>query len=496
MKRQLFLPIGPIAALLLYFALEHLGHAQAAMAGTVLWMAIWWISEAVAIPVTSLLPIVLFPLLGITSLSTAAAFYGKDTTFLFIGGFLLALGVERSGLHNRIALMIVARIGASPSRLILGTLLATGFLSMWINSTAAVLVMLPIGLSLVGQAKGHARLGTALALAVAYGATIGGMATPVGTPPNLVMIALWKQQFPDQPPIGFGQWMLFGVPYALLFLLLTWGLMIHVMFRMPGPATVDRKQLRAELNALGPAGRDEKLAGLVFAITALLWITGDRIDFGGSFVFPGWRAAIGLKELGDPAVGMIGGLVLFLIPSKRSTSAEAAEGDPGSPQGSGRGSLLDWSFAEARIPWGVVLLIGSGFAIAGGIDASGLSSTIGSALASWRAGSETLQIGATAISVTLLSELGSNTAVASLVLPILARTAEVWHMAPLTILMPATLAASCGFMLPIASPMQAIVFASGQLTVKQMVKAGVWMDLLGVLLLMGLWALLGSAVFG
>ncbi len=485
MKRQHFLPLGPLAGLLLYFALKHLGHTQAAMAGTVLWMAVWWISEAVAIPVTSLLPLVLFPFLGITSLPTVAAFYGKDVTFLFIGGFLLALGVERSGLHNRIALKIVARIGASPSRLILGTLLATGFLSMWINSTAAVLVMLPIGLSLLSQAKGHVRLGAALALAVSYGATIGGMATPVGTPPNLVMISLWKQQFPDQPAIGFGQWMLFGVPYALIFLLLTWGLMIHVMFRMPGPATVDRKQLRAELNALGPASRDEKLAGLVFAVTALLWITGDKIDFNDSFSFPGWRAAIGLKELGDPAVGMLGGLVLFLIPSRdRQPTTDNRQR-----------TLLDWSFAEARIPWGVVLLIGSGFAIAGGIDASGLSSTIGSALANWRAGSEALQVGATAMSVTLLSELGSNTAVASLVLPILARTAEAWHMAPLTILIPATFAASCGFMLPIASPMQAIVFASGQLSVKQMVKAGVWMDLLGVLLLMALWALIGNAVF-
>jgi sodium-dependent dicarboxylate transporter 2/3/5 len=242
---------------------------------------------------------------------------------------------------------------------------------------------------------------------------------------------------------------------------------------------VDRKQLRSELKALGPASRDEKLAGLVFAITALLWITGDRIDFSDTYSYVGWRAAFGLNEMGDPAVGMVGGLVLFLIPSKTE-----------------KRSLLDWSFAEARIPWGVVLLIGSGFAIAGGIDTCGLSATIGNALANWRVGSEALQIGATATSVTLLSELGSNTAVASLVLPILARTAEVWHMAPLTILIPATLAASCGFMLPIASPMQAIVFASGQLTVKQMVKAGVWMDLLGVLLLMGLWALLGDAVFG
>ena len=486
MKRQHFLPIGPLAGLLIYFALRHLGHAQAAMAGTVLWMAVWWISEAVPIPVTSMLPIVLFPLLEITRLSTVASFYGKDVIFLFIGGFLLALGVERSGLHNRIALMIVSRIGASPSRLILGTLLATGFLSMWINSTAAVLVMLPIGLSLVSQAKGHARLGAALALAVAYGATIGGMATPVGTPPNLVMVALWKQQFPDEPPIGFGQWMLFGVPYAFIFLLLTWGLMIHVMFRMPGPASVDRAQLRKELAALGPASRDERMAGLVFAITALLWITGDRIDFSDSFSYVGWRAAFGLKEFGDPAVGMLGGLVLFLIPSRdRQPTTDNRQR-----------TLLDWSFAEARIPWGVVLLIGSGFAIAGGIDTCGLSTTIGNALAQWRAGSEALQIGATATSVTLLSELGSNTAVASLVLPILARTAEVWQMAPLSLLIPATLASSCGFMLPIASPMQAIVFASGQLSVKQMVKAGVWMDLLGVVLLMLMWALVGEAVFG
>lgn len=478
MKRHHFLPLGPLAGLLLYFALKHLGHTQAAMAGTVLWMAIWWISEAVPIPVTSMLPLVLFPLLGITSMSAVAGFYGRDIIFLFIGGFLLALGVERSGLHNRIALLIVSRIGASPPRLILGTLLATGFLSMWINSTAAVLVMLPIGLSLVSQAKGHARLGAALALAVAYGATIGGMATPVGTPPNLVMVSLWRDLFPERPPIGFGQWMLFGVPYAFLFLLLTWLLMTRFLFRMPGPATVDRAQLHRELQALGPAGRDERLAGLVFAITALLWITGDPIDFSDTLHFAGWRKAIGLTALGDPAIGMMGGLALFLIPAK-----------------SEKRGLLDWSFAEARIPWGVVLLIGSGFAIAGGIDASGLSTTIGTALAGWRMGSESMQVGATALSVTLLSELGSNTAVATLVLPILGRTAEVWGMLPQVIMIPATLAASCGFMLPIASPMQAIVFASGQLSVKQMVKAGVWMDLIGVALLMLLWALIGSAVF-
>lgn len=479
MRAFLFRSAGPLAGLLVYLALRELGHAQAALAAVVLWMAVWWITEAVPIPVTALLPVVLYPLLGVQELAATAAYYGRDIIFLFLGGFLLALGVERSGLHHRFALWTVSRIGASPPRLVLGTLLASGALSMWINSTAAVLVMLPIALSLLKTTGPEKGLGAVLALAVSYGATIGGMATPVGTPPNLVMMAMWKQEFPAEPAIGFGQWMLFGVPYALLFLLLTWWLLTRVLFRLPQAAAVERSALRAQRKALGKVTRDERLAGIVFTLTAVLWITGDRIEFSDTLAFPGWRGPMGLGAVGDPAVGLFGGLLLFLIPSDREKRA-----------------LLDWDFAQARIPWGVVLLIGSGFAIAGGIDASGLSATLGKALVGWHMGSDTLQVGAIAAAVTLLSELGSNTAVASLVLPILARTAEAWHMAPLMVMIPATLAASCGFMLPIASPMQAIVFASGHLTVKQMVKAGVWMDIIGVLLLMGLWAVLGAAVFG
>lgn len=498
MKRLLFTLAGPVCAVLLYALLKHVGEAQAAMAGIVAWMAVWWISEAVPLAVTSLLPVVLFPLLGICDLPKAAGFYGKDVIFLFIGGFLLALGIERSGLHKRIALHIVHRVGASPSRLILGSLLATGLLSMWINSTAAVLVMLPIGMSLLSAAPGHARLGAALALAVGYGATIGGMATPVGTPPNLVFTEQWKQFFPERDAIGFGQWMLFGVPYAMLYMLLTWLLMTKVLFRMPGPASVDKRALRDQIRALGPASRDEVLSAIVFGITALLWITGDRIAFSDDVVFSGWRNNewVDLKGFGDPAVAMVGGILLFLIPSSdRPGGGSTFNGSP-LAAAPARRSLLDWDFAQARIPWGVVLLIGSGFAIAGGIDASGLSATIGEALATWRAGSETLQVGAIATSVTLLSELGSNTAVASLVLPILARTAEVWGMLPQAVMIPATLAASCGFMLPIASPMQAIIFSSGHISVKHMMRAGIWMDALGVGLLMALWALIGDAVFG
>jgi solute carrier family 13 (sodium-dependent dicarboxylate transporter), member 2/3/5 len=481
MKRFLFQLAGPVAFALLYSLLHLAGsHSvrSALMAGIVAWMAVWWISEAVPLAVTSLLPIVLFPLCGISDLPKVAGFYGKDVIFLFMGGFLLALGIERSNLHKRIALHIVRRVGASPSRLVLGTLLATGLLSMWINSTAAVLVMLPIGLSLLSAAPGHGRLGAALALAVGYGATIGGMATPVGTPPNLVFMEQWKQFFPDRASIGFGQWMLFGVPYAVIYLLLTWLLMTRVLFRMPGKASVDRSALRVQIKELGQASRDEILSAIVFGTTAVLWITGDTMEFSKDFIYPGWRSIEWLAPVGDPAVAMIGGIALFLIPSRTKDHA-----------------LLDWDFAQTRIPWGVVLLIGSGFAIAGGIDASGLSTTIGQALATWKAGSDMMQVGVIATGVTLLSELGSNTAVASLVLPILARTAEVWGMVPQAVMIPATLAASCGFMLPIASPMQAIIFSSGHISVKHMMRAGVWMDALGVLLLMGLWALIGNWVF-
>ncbi len=492
MRRILTLLSGPAAAAVVFFLVQRYGELPARMAGVVVWMAVWWITEAVPLAVTALLPIVLFPLLGITDLPKVAGYYGRDVIFLFLGGFLLALGIERSGLHKRIALHIVHRVGASPSRLILGSLLATGLLSMWINSTAAVLVMLPIGLSLLSAAPGHERLGAALALAVGYGATIGGMATPVGTPPNLVFMEQWKQLFPERAPIGFGQWMLFGVPYATLYLLLTWLLLTRVIFRLPGKASVQKHALSEQIEVLGKASRDEQLSAIVFGITALLWMTGDRIDFSEQFVFRGWRNNpwVDLRGFGDPAVAMVGGILLFVIPSR----SRVANGQPTTD--SGPRTLLDWDFAQARIPWGVVLLIGSGFAIAGGIDASGLSDLIGTALAGWRMASEAMQVGAIATGVTLLSELGSNTAVASLVLPVLARTAEVWGMLPQAVMIPATLAASCGFMLPIASPMQAIVFSSGQLSVKQMVKVGVWMDVLGVVLLMGTWVLLGRAVFG
>lgn len=485
---------GPALALLVFALMRHHGDQPAVMAGLVAWMALWWITEAVPIPVTSILPLVLYPLFGIDGVPATAAHYGKEIIFLFLGGFIIALGIERSGLHKRIALHIVARLGGSPGRLVLGMMVACAVLSMWINSTATTLVMLPIALSLIDDEDApiavRQRMTIPLLLGVAYGATIGGMATPVGTPPNLVFLELWRQMYPDQESIGFGQWMSVGLPFAAIFLLLGWLLLTRVVFKLGTQMLGDADAVKERLKALGSASPDEKRAGLVFAAVAILWMTGDDLRLGESFRLPGWRALTGFTAVSDAAVAVAGAVSLFLIRS-------APGGRPGAPisigatlpEGTGTTAvvtkpLMDWNFAEQRVPWGILLLLGGGFALAAGVDKAGLSAIIGGSMEGLGSLPLPLLIGALALIVCLLSELGSNTATASLVIPILAAMAARWGMDPQSILWPATLAASLGFMLPVASPMQTIVFGTGRIPMQQMVKAGVWMDLIGVALLM------------
>lgn len=485
MKRVLLLLSAPLSALVLYAAMRHLGQPQAAMAGLVAWMALWWITEAVPIPVTSILPLVLFPVLGIADVPSTAAHYGKEIIFLFLGGFIIALGIERCGLHRRIALTIMARVGGSSSRLLLGLMAVCALLSMWINSTAATLVMLPIALSLVDDEEApqasRKRLTVPLLLGVAYGATIGGMATPVGTPPNLVFLSLWKQLFPGQDAIGFSQWMATCLPLSILFIGMAWLLLARVIFDLRKDTLGEAEAIKGRLKALGRASRDEWLAGTVFALVAVLWMTGDTLKHDGEVLFKGWRdRAEALGQVSDAAVAVLGAVLLFLIPAKRHRGRQT---DAYSMHEEGR-TLMTWAFAEQRVPWGVLLLIGGGFALAAGVDASGLSGVIGEAMAGLGSLPMVLLIGSTALIVCLLSELGSNTATASLTLPILAAMAERWGMDPQSILWPASLAASLGFMLPVASPMQTIVFGTGRIPMHQMVKTGVWMDLIGVLLLM------------
>lgn len=478
MRTHLLRLSGPVLGLVVYALLRYLGHAPAAMAGVVTWMAVWWISEAVPLAVTSLLPLVLFPLLGIDTMGGTATNYGKEIIFLFLGGFLLALALERAQLHRRIALRIIGRIGGTGPRLIAGMMVTSALLSMWMNSTSCVLVMLPIALSLLdsdGDPALRKQLTVPLLLAVSYGATIGGMATPVGTPPNLVLLEVWRDHWPDRPPIGFGQWMSFGIPLMVIYLGIAWLLITRWVFKVPKDHISPPAEVKARLASLGKVTYAERVAAIVFATVAVLWVTGDDLTFGNGFALHGWRGRTGLTSFSDGAIAILGALMLFLIPIPQALDGDAESRPPH--------ALLTWKYAEANVPWGILLLFGGGFAIASGIDRSGLAMDMVAGMERLKGLSPPLLIGAVSGVVCFLSELGSNTATASLTLPILAQSTEAWGIDPQALLVPATLAATLGFALPVASPMQAIVFGSGRIPVREMVRAGIWMDLIGLVLL-------------
>ncbi len=472
-RSSFFRILGPVSALAVFLFLKDQGENPALMAGLVIWMAIWWISEAVPIPITSLLPLVLFPLLGIEDLHSTAANYGNEVIYLFLGGFLIALGIERSGAHRRIALGIVSLIGGSPARLMLGIMVACAMLSMWINSTAATLVMLPIALSLLDDEDAPVlvrdRLTIPLLLSVAYGATIGGMATPVGTPPNLILKGFLQNRSADGAAIGFGEWTAFGIPIAVVLIAFAWLVLSRIVFRVGKEPLGDADSIAARRKALGPLTGTEFRSLLVFGAVALAWITGDDLDLSKDLVVKGWRSISFLAGVGDASIAVAGAIALFVIPAVRTSVMDSTP------------RLMDWDFAVVRVPWGVLLLIGGGFALGSGVESSGLSRLIGLALADLGDLPPVLLIGSVVLIVCLLSEVGSNTATASLVIPILAGAADSWGMDLQALLIPATLGASLGFMLPVASPMQTIVFGTGRIPMQQMVRAGVWMDLFGVL---------------
>lgn len=468
---------GVVAALAVGFLVaspdEH--PTLAAMAGAATLMAVFWIFDVLPIAVTSLIPLALFPLLGVASPQAVAGSYGKPIIFLFLGGFILALGIERAGLHRRIALRIIHTLGAGPRRLVLGFMVSSWALSMWISNTAAVMVMLPIALAVLRSRQesepdgDHARFATALMLGVAYAANIGGMATLVGTPPNLVMPQVQLDLFPDSPAISFSQWMGFGLPIAAAFLLVGWLLLTRVLFRLPAAAAhTDSGAVRDALRALGPVRRDELLTGLVFAAVALLWVTGSPIGD-----FPGWRAIDGLATVGDESVAIAGAILLFAIPSAERP-----------------GALMDWQTA-LHLPWGVLLLFGGGFALAAGFQQSGLSGAIGEGLGGLAGLPPWLLVGAVCLVMTFLTELTSNTATANLILPIVGKAAVAMGLDPRALMIPATLSASCAFMMPVATPTNAIVFGSGAVSVAQMARAGLVFNLVGVVLVT-----LGFLLFG
>ncbi len=438
-------------------------------------MAWWWITEVIPVPATALLPLALLPMLGVQPVQEVAACYGDPTVFLFMGGFFLAVAMQRWGLHRRLALHVISLLGTNPRTVVLGFMIAAAGVSMWISNTATTLMMYPIALALVAHLgegssvadrKRRAHLRTALMLGVAYAASIGGIGTLIGTPPNLIFAAQLRRLFPQAPTIGFLEWMKVGIPLVVLFLPLSWLVLTRVALPV-GRERIEggREVVEKELAKLGRPCRGEWMVGTVFVVTALGWVGRADIDLGFLHI-RGWASLLGVgSSVGDATVAIIAALLLFALPA----SLEKGQ------------FLLDWHTARG-IPWGVLILFGGGIALANAFEHSGLAAWVAGELRLLGALPPVLLTAAVCLVVTFLTEVTSNTAIASIFTPVLGAAAVAVGMNPLLLMVPGAISASCAFMLPVATPPNAVVFASGQVTVRQMAKAGLLLNFLGVFL--------------
>ncbi len=511
---------GPAAALATYWLLpegDGLSTAGRTVAAVGVLLAVWWMTEAMPLPATALVPVVAFPLLGVLPVAEATAPYADPNIFLFMGGFMLALAIQRWNLHRRIALLTVRAFGTRPVMIVAGFMAATAFLSMWVSNTATAVLMLPIGMSVLllvldhvqadrsgdpagtvppaGSAaadqaaqaqaagstvseaiedRGTRNFAVALMLGIAYAASIGSLATLIGTPPNLLLAGFVREQYGID--LGFGRWMAMGLPLAAVLLVSAWFVLTRVAFpsdlkQIPG----GRDLIRGELAALGPMSRAEWTVLTVFVTTALLWITRQPLTE--------WEALTDVlpfvANLSDAAIAIAAALALFLIP------VDARNGV----------SALDWSTAK-QLPWGVLLLFGGGLSLAAAVNSSGLDEYIGAQAQAFGVLPTILLIAAVATVVLLLTEVTSNTATAATFLPVLAGVAIGLQIVPLAVLVPAALAATCAFMLPVATPPNAIVFGSGYVTIGQMVRAGVVLNVIGIVLITAAVYLLGGWALG
>jgi sodium-dependent dicarboxylate transporter 2/3/5 len=481
--------LGLVLGLLLFLGVLLLptpdGLAPAAQrAGAVaLLMAVWWISEAVSLYVTALLPLVLFPLLGVLNIREAAAPYAEPTIFLFMGGFFLAMAMQRWDLHRRMALQIIRLLGAGPRRLLLGFMIATAFISMWVSNTATTMMIFPIGLSVISQLDPSALIknprrrtgfGTTLMLGIAYAASIGGVGTIIGTPPNAIFVGQAKLLFPHLEEVGFLQWMLVGVPFVLLFLPLAWTYLAFI-FMKPSDVTAEP----TELHKLGPMSWGERGVLGIFVFAVLGWVFRADLPIG-PFTIPGWATLLGLAGwVSDTTVALAAALLLFIIPTNMRTGE----------------FLLTWDWAK-RIPWEVLVLFGGGFSLAESFQQTGLAEWLAGGFSGLAHVPLPVLIFTLALSVTLLSEVASNTALAAMMMPIVGATATAMNIHPFLLMIPATMAASAGFMLPVATPPNAIVFGSGYITISQMARAGFVLDFLGAVIITLIVYLVAIPVFG
>ena len=464
--------LGPLVYAVVVFGFPDLGlsASECGVLAATAWMVVWWVSEALPTAVTALLPIVLFPVGGVVKVADTTRHYGHPYIFLFLGGFLLATAMEKYSLHRRIALGIIRFIGTRSDRVVLGFMLATAFVSMWISNTATAVMLMPVATALlqhrternssvnsVNQALADVRLAKALMLGVAYAASIGGMATLIGTPPNLVLAGVWNGH--TNSSIGFTQWMIFALPICLLLLFGTWWYLTRIAFPL---STVDEDSTFPEGNQSiefvqidkpEPLQINERRVLYVFMGMVLAWV------FRSLFIEP-WMPAFD-----DTLIALTGGILLFLIPAS-----------------TGHGGLLEWRDTQ-KIPWGILLLFGGGMALAYGFEQSGLAAKIGNKLVIFKDVHPLLFVFLVVIGMSLLTEFTSNLAATTMILPILIPVSVGLGQSPLYLLTAAALAASCAFMMPVSTPPNAVVFATGHLKVSEMTRAGIFVNVLSAVLI-------------
>ncbi len=451
---------GPVLCMMALWIVRPEGMSQEAITvmAVTLWIALWWVTEAVPLPVTSLLPVVLFPLLHVMKLEATTAAYGHPLVFLYIGGFLLAIAIEKSGLHARIALRIIRAMGTKLRMIVLGFMLSTGFLSMWISNTATAVMMLPIGLAVVhaagregGQHFDH--FSRSMILAIAYASSIGGVATLIGTPPNVVFAGVARDTLGKD--VSFLDWFKVGFPLAMLLLAFTWWYITSVIFPMPGGIiSAGKEEAALQMQVTDHFSGTQKKVAIVFALMAFAWITR---SFFLERLIPG---------LDDTMIAMAGGLTLFLIPAGKKK----------------RMGILTWDDA-VKLPWGIILLFGGGLALAEAFESSGLAAWIGTGLAGLTVLGRFLILLLVVMIVNFLTEFTSNLATVTMILPVLAPIAVASGIPPLVLMAAATMAASCGFMMPAGTPPNAIAFGTGYLRIWDMIRTGFVLNVVSILII-------------
>jgi sodium-dependent dicarboxylate transporter 2/3/5 len=474
-SKNIKLVLGPLAAVIIMFGfnIAPSNPMVTKMLAVSVWMAIWWLTEAVDLAATALLPILLLPILGIADSKTIASQYMDPIIFLFIGGFIIAFAIERWHLHQRIALKILIIVGTSPSRILFGTMFTSYLISMWISNTATVMMLMAAVLAVIVQIEQHYdnekhshKMASALLIGLAYSGTIGGMATLVGTPTNMIFLREYTDKFPHNNDMNFFSWFVIGFPLSFVFLLIAFFILKLLFIKKENVIVLDKNYFAEAYQKLGKMSFEEKVISIIFLTTAVLWFTRTDIDFG-IFKMYGWSNLFANKEyIQDCTVAIAMALLLFFIPSKNEK---------------GR-ALIIWEDVS-KLPFDIILLFGGGFALAKGFELSGLSTWIASQLQFTETTNIYLLIFGMCVLVSVISEFASNVACIQLMLPIILAIQLTMKVHPLLLMIPATLASSLGFMLPVATAPNTIVFGSNRLRVKDMMVAGLLLDIVGIILI-------------